>query len=53
MNLEKIPLDANETYQHPHRHKDLLGDWFWQISASQEKKSKYRYLENKDRYYRK
>lgn len=43
MNLEKIPLDANETYQHPHRHKDLLGDWFWQISASQEKKSKYRY----------
>lgn len=43
MHLEKIPLGANETYQHLHRHKDLLGVWFWQTAASHEKKSKYRY----------
>lgn len=43
INLEKNPLDANETHQHLHRHKDLLGGWFWQRAASQDKKSKYRY----------
>lgn len=43
MNLEKILLDANDPYQHLHKHKDLLGGWFWQRAASQEKKSKYRY----------
>lgn len=38
MNLEKNPLNANETYQHLHRHKALSGGWFWQRTASQEKK---------------
>lgn len=43
MNLGKNPLDANYTYQHLHRHKDLLGAWFWQRAANREKKSKHRY----------
>lgn len=30
--------DAIETYQHLHTHKDLLGVWFLQRAANQEKK---------------
>jgi len=38
-----IGIDATETYQHLHRHKDLLGVCFLQRAANQGKKNKYKY----------